>query len=318
MEIKDMYKKTGIGLAVVTTLLCANSAFAKSEEKKYAGFNYSQVGMQSLTYKETLKDFARIGTLETEFEVNNLVLTAASYTHLFDNIGFLLSSQSNLVSDIAADSWKLDDFGELQTNDSKIALSDLQTSGVWHLNSGNYLLLGAQVKTLNFTRSNIEQGEDADEYNRFIREESEYAVREFQPIIRSFRGAIQEDLTYLNAIVGVGYNSLWSNDNSPFYYFYNATASTPLYYIAQNTSLLEDFGIEEITGSFNGVEVQANAGVGFEMVEGIAFSLTMNYSMAAYDEINTKTNFRGESVTAAIPNVDLSGYQITLGITWIN
>lgn len=318
MEIKDMYKKTGIGLSVITALLCANSAFAKDQDKKYAGFNYSQVGMQSLTYKETLKDFAGIGDLKSEFDANNLVLTAASYTHLFDNVGFLLSSQSNLVNDIASDKWKVSDYGVVQTNDSKITPSDLQTSGIWHFNNGNYLLLGGQVKTLSFTRSNLELGDGAAQLNEDIRVSDRYFDKNFKPQIVNFRGAIQEDLTYLNAVAGVGHNSLWSNNNSPFYYFYNATISTPLYYIAQNTNLLEQFDVEEITGSFNGFEIQANAGVGFEMVEGIAFSLSMNYAMSAYDEINTKVDLNGETVTAAIPNVDLSGYQITLGITWIN
>ena len=314
-----MYKKTGLGLGLITALICSPQALAKKGEKGYAGFNYSQIGMQSLTYTETLSDFAGIADLKSEFDVNNLVLTASSYTHLFDNVGFLLSSQSNLVNDIAGDKWTVDGYGTVQTNDSKITPSDIQTSGIWHFNNGNYLLLGGQVKTLSFTRSNLAPGEGADDLNTDIQVSDQYFDKTFKPQIVSFKGAIQEDLTYMNAIAGFGHHSLWGNNNSPFYYYYNATVSTPVYYIAQNTNLLEQFDVEEITGSFNGFEVQANAGVGFEMIEGVALSFTVNYSMAAYDEINTKVSLPdNETATAAIPDVDLSGYQLTLGVTWIN
>ncbi|NVK24029.1 MAG: hypothetical protein HWE10_03800 [Gammaproteobacteria bacterium] len=68
---------------------------AKSKEDQYVGFNYSHFGVQNLTYKETLDNFAAQGDLSSEFDVSNVVLTAASYTHLFDNVGFLLSIQPN-------------------------------------------------------------------------------------------------------------------------------------------------------------------------------------------------------------------------------
>lgn len=226
--------------------------------------------------------------------------------------------QSNLINDITSDNWTVEGYGSVQTNDSKITPSDIQTNMIWHFANGSYAVLGGQLKLLNFTRSNLQKGEGADALNQAIRISDEYFDKDFKPQIENFRGAIQEDLTFINAIAGLGYNSLFNQRaNDVFYWYARSTVSTPLYYIAQNTSLQEQFGVEDITGSFSGFELQALAGGG-EMLEGIALSFEVNYNMAAYDEINTEIQREGETLTAAIPNVDLSGFQMSLGITWIN
>lgn len=305
-------------LAIVGAALCSSTVVAKSTNNEFKGFNFTHIGVQTLTYKETLQDFATMGDLESEFEVTNTVLSALSYTHLFDNYGLLLTTQSNVSNEIAADNWTISGFGSVQTNDSKISPSDLQTTAVIHFEHGNYLLLGGQLKTLNFTRSNIEMGEGAADLNEAIRVSDAYFDKTFKPQIVNFKGAIQEDLIFFNAVVGIGHHSQFKNQNSPMYWYANTTISTPLYYVAQNTSLTEQFGIDSITGAFSGYEFQANAGLGIEMVENIFLSFGLNYSMAAYDEINKEVTINGETATAAIPNVDLSGYQVTLGITFIN
>ena len=300
-------------------LSLALSANAKSKEEQYSSFNYSHLGMQNLTYKETLKNFAYQGDLASEFDVSNIILTAASYTHLYDDVGFLLSTQSNFINDITSDNWTVGGYGTVQTNDAKLTPSDLQTNAIWHFDNGSYLLFGGQLKLLNFTRSNLEIGEGADALNEAIRVSDEYFSQSFKTQISNFTGAIQEALTFFNALVGIGHNSLFDlRSNRVFYWHASATISTPMYYIAQNTNLQEQFDVEEITGAFSGYEFQANAGVGFEMLEGIALSFAVNYNVAAYDEINKDVQRDGETLTAAIPNIDMSGFQLSFGITWIN
>ncbi len=313
MDFNNTIRFALLGSLLTSTLVSANTA-----EKAYPGFNFSQIGIQNITYKETLKNFATIGDLTSEIDVNNTVLVASSYTHLYDDWGFTLTTQGTLLHDITSDSWSVKGYGVVQTNDSKIAPSDLQTSAVKHFDNGNFLRFGGQLKSLSFTRSNLVSGDGSESLNRDIRNSDKYFADSEPPQLGDFAGAIQEDLTYMNIIVGAGHNSLFLNNKSPLYWFANATLSTPLYFVAQNTQIQADYGVEDITASLNGYEVQATAGLGLKLSKGVAVSLSFNVSQASYKEASKTFDDDGVTRTAAIPDVEFGGYQATLGITWIN
>jgi hypothetical protein len=91
---------------------------------------------------------------------------------------------------------------------------------------------------------------------------------------------------------------------------------------AKNSALEQQYGVESIEGNFNGYEMRLSAGLNYEFKKGLAVSMNADYNVAAYDEINTSVKAEtGSGIvnrTAAIPDIEMSSFQLTLGVTWIN
>ncbi|MDC2888946.1 hypothetical protein [Psychrosphaera algicola] len=96
-----------------------------AEDKNYPGLNSTQVGMQTIRYQESLKDFAGIGDLATDISVTNTVLYASSYTSLTGKWGFLLNTKSDVTKEYTKDTWSVGEYGIVQQNTSKLSLADM-------------------------------------------------------------------------------------------------------------------------------------------------------------------------------------------------
>jgi len=305
---------------LVLPFICTSVLAETSNKNNYPGLNSTEIGVQNITYKESLSDFAGIGDLSTEVEVSNTVITASSYTNLSEKWGFLLNSQSNATREFADDEWKVDGFGKVLSNSNKIGINELTAQGVYHLDQKTYLTVGGQLKTLGFVRSNFNPIGQASDLNKAIRESDRYFADSNPPQIIEERYAIEEDLTFINAIAGIHYNTAFSAERKRLTWRAGAVLSTPLLYSAKNTSLEQQLGVETIDDSFTGYELRLNAGVSYELVAGLALTLSADYSMAEHDEINTKATdpISGNERTAAIPEIEQTSLQFTLGLLWIN
>lgn len=300
-------------------LLPCVSVFA-AEDKTYPGMTSTQIGFQNVSYKETLADFATIGDLSTDISVTNAVIYTASYTHLFDKWGLYMNSQASLSQDVTADSWEVEGFGPVQKNNSKVHYSDLVAQGAYHFTDELLFTFGGQAKTLSFTRWDFEAVQPAaDDLNVAIQTSDKYKFDPNPPKVARFEGAIQEDLNFFNGVVGVYYNSAFRKNRSRLNFFASGTFAVPVYYSAQNSALSKQYDLDSITGSFNGYEAHLSGGVSFEIKKGLAVTFTTDYMMSAFDEINTSVKGSDNITrTAAIPNIDLTSLQFSLGLTWIN
>ena len=307
-------------LLLVLPLICTPVFAKESNKNHYPGLNSTEVGMQNITYKESLADFAGIGDLSTEVEVSNTVISASSYTNFSEKWGFLLSSQSNATREFADDEWSVEGYGKVLSNSNKIGINELTAQGVYHLDQMTYVSFGGQLKTLGFVRSNFNPVGQAEDVNEAIRVSDRYFADSNPPQILEERFAIEEDLTFINAIAGIHYNTAFANGRKRLTWRAGAVLSTPLLYSAKNTALELQFGVETIEDSFTGYELRFNAGVSYELVSGLALTLNADYAFADHDEINTKTTdpISGNERTAAIPNIEQSSLQFTLGLLWIN
>ena len=311
-------------LLVLLPIFSAATMAAEAEKNPYPGLNSTEIGLQSISYKETLSNFADIGDLSTDISVTNTVVYASSYTNFSEKWGFMLTTQSNATSEFTNDEWELEGFGAVQNNTSKLTMNDLFATGVYHIQGEMYATFGAQLKTIRFLRTNFEAVEPvATTVNDAIRVSDKYFTDPNPPQITSNPLAgVEEDLTFINGIAGIYYNTAFAAKKRPLTWRVGASLSVPLLMTAQNSALEQQYQIDSIDDSFNGYAVRLMAGTSYEFTKGFALTLNANYMIGAYDEINTRftDNSGGTPVerTAAIPDVDLSSLQFTLGVLWIN
>ncbi|MDO6719238.1 hypothetical protein Q4575_07505 [Psychrosphaera sp. 1_MG-2023] len=292
-----------------------------AEDKNYPGLNSTQVGMQTIRYQESLKDFAGIGDLATDISVTNTVLYASSYTSLTGKWGFLLNTKSDVTKEYTKDTWSVGEYGIVQQNTSKLSLADMVAQGVYHVDDEFYVAFGGQLKTIGFVRSNFETIGRAAELNNEIRESDKYFTDPNPPQILTSPLAIEEDLTYFNAIAGIHYNTAFSNARKRLTWHVGANLALPVLATAKNSQLEQQYGIESIDESFNGFEARLNAGVSYEIKKGIALTFNADFMMAQFSEMSTTfkdENSGGIERTASIPDIDMSGTQFSFGILWIN
>jgi len=303
------------------SLCLTTQAFAESDKNLYPGLNSTELGIQHVTYKETLKDFVDLGDLSTDISVNNTIIYASSYTNLSEKWGFMLTTQSNITKEYTKDDWRMENFGVVQTNTSKVNFSDLFATGVYHVNRQVYATFGGQLKTIGFVRSNFEAVDPAAGLlNDAIRVSDKYFTDPNPPQISSNPlAAVEEDLTYINGIAGLYYNSAFANKRRPLTWHAGGSVSLPFYVTAKNSALEQQYGIETIDESFNGYAVRLTAGLSYEFSKGLAVVFNAGYMFGAYDEMSTKfTDDTGAERTAAIPNIEVTSSKLSLGILWIN
>jgi len=310
---------------ILVPLYSAVGFAAESPKSPYPGLNSTEVGIQNVSYKETLKDFAGIGDLSTDISVNNTVVYASSYTNISENWGFMLNTQSSATSEFTKDEWTIAGFdGAVQKNTSKLGVNDLIASGVYHIQREVYATFGAQLNTVRFLRSNFEAVEpNASAVNEAIRVSDQYFTDPNPPQITSNPlAAVEEDLTFVNGVLGIYYNTAFSAQKRPLTWRAGASLSMPMYVSAKNSALEQQYQIESIEDSFNGYALKLNAGLSYEFTKGLAVTLNADYMISEYDEINTKfmEDVGGQQIerTAAIPDIEMSSMQFTLGLLWIN
>lgn len=307
-------------LAVSLMLLASYHAIAK--EKSYPSLNSTQIGVQHIEYQETLSSFADVGDLSTKSSVTNVILFASSYTHINENWGFLLNTKSDVTKEYTKDFWDIDGYGEVQSNTTKFGLSDLVAQGVYHLEDGLIVKMGGQLKSLIVVRSNFEGIGNYQELNADIRSSDKYFLDPSPPQIYKNALAVEEDLTYFNATLGVHYNSAFIQNRKRLSWNIGADLAIPVYSTAKNSALEQERGIETIDATFNGFEARLSAGLNYEIKKGIALTLNADYLVAQYQEMSTDftvASSQGDiKRTAAIPDIEMSTAQLTFGILWIN
>jgi hypothetical protein len=185
------------------------------------------------------------------------------------------------------------------------------------------LTFGAQLKSIQFVRSNFDLiNPAASELNNDIRVSDKYFTDSNPPQIVKSPLAIEEDLTYFNLVAGLGYNSAFAVKRKKLTWRVGAELALPMLATAKNSALEQQYGVESIEGNFNGYEMRLSAGLNYEFKKGLAVSMNADYNVAAYDEINTSVKAEtGSGIvnrTAAIPDIEMSSFQLTLGVTWIN
>lgn len=301
---------------------------AYAAERAYPGLNSTQIGVQNIEYQESLSSFADIGDLTTNFSVTNTVLFASSYTHIDGVWGFLLNTKSDISKEYAKDTWSISGYGDVQSNTSKLGLADLVAQGVYHYRDEFYLTSGGQVKTLGVVRSNFKAIGNAPELNRAILDSDKYLTDPRPPQIVDAPLAIEEDITFINAVFGAHYNTAFAKNRKRMTWSIGADVALPLYTTAKNSQVEQTYGLETIDATFNGFEARLNAGLMFELKKGLALTLNADYMVARYGEMNktfqwqyvdeTSGNQFSLERTAAIPDIEMSAAQITLGILWIN
>lgn len=296
------------------------STIALAEEKpiKYPGLNSTQIGVQSITYSETNANFAGLGDLSTEVEATNTILFASSYTHLYDNFGFWLNTQSSINKEIVQDEWSVEGYGAVQSNSNKLDVSDLTALGVYHLEREYFVTFGVQLKSLKFVRANFQGIGDFARLNTDIRNSDQYFQDPNPPQISTQRLAIEEDQTYINGVIGINYNSAFAAKKRPLNFHAGANFSTSMYTIAQNSDIQSTYGIDSIEDSFHGYELRINSGMSYEFKKGLAVTFNANYVLQKADEMSTTFVDDGIERTAAIPEIEYTSLQFTLGLLWIN
>lgn len=307
--------------AAALATLSLSASLVAEEERRFPGLNSTQLGMQTIHYQETLQSFADIGDLTTDITVTNTVLFASSYTSLEGRWGFLLNSKSDVAKEYTKDTWNVSGFGNVQRNTSKLSLAEIVAQGVYHLDDEVYIAFGGQLKTIGFVRSNFEAIGEASDLNKQIRESDKYFLDPNPPQILTSPLAIEEDLTYFNAMAGIHYNTAFSAQRKRFTWHVGANLALPVYSTAKNSQLEQQYGIETIDDSFNGFEARLNAGISYELKKGVALTIDADFMLAHFNEMSkTFTDESSGNIerTASIPEIDMSGTQISFGILWIN
>lgn len=100
-------------------ILCSSMTKANNQ----SSYSEIKIGLENITYSETLNNVAGLGQLSQSIDVTNPTVRQISYSSVNDNWGLYIETAST----ISTETWSLDTFGEIQSN----ALKD---KSIWNIN----------------------------------------------------------------------------------------------------------------------------------------------------------------------------------------
>lgn len=275
--------------------LCAHTGWADESPKSFSHF---ELGAEVISYSET--------TTVAGHEVNmsqhvvNPVQYTLGYTPLDDDAGFYIQVATTLDAISVNESWDIAPFGEVQTNQRKVRWNDLTLLYASKFEySGFQLVGGLNMMTLSFMRSNFQKSTGAPAFEASIAPTT-YAV---------FPGSITEDSTNLSAMIGVRYNTVFSDAYDDGRFLFSLLGGMPLYYKVENSNFPDTTWVEY----FQGYDVQSNIGYAFRIYEDFFLSMNVNASFKQRPETSRVAVSGG---MGRIPEVLMYNVRTTVGLEW--
>jgi len=286
--IKVMVLTVGWGLAM-------HSAYADDTNHS---FSYFELGSETVTYGETTTVAGH--KLDMSKSVTNPVQRSGGYTPIGEDDGFYIQVATTLDAISATEAWNIAPFGEVQTNQRKVrwnGMSLLYSSKFEY--SGVHVVGGLNFMTLSFMRSNFQKSTGATAFEASIAPTT-YTV---------FPGSITEDSTSASAVIGIRYDSLFSDSHVDSRIQAGITGGVPVYYKVENSNFPNTKWVEY----FQGYDVQANIGYAHRIYKDFFVSLNLDVNYKKRPETSGQPVAGG---TGRIPEVTMTNVRTSLGLEW--
>jgi len=261
-------------------------------------FSYFELGTESVMYAETTSVAGH--KLDMSKRVSNPAQRSGGYTPIDEDSGFYIQVATTLDAISATEAWNIAPFGEVQTNQRKVRWNSmLLLYSSKFQDSGLHLVGGINFMTLSFMRSNFQKSTGAPAFEASI-SPTTYTV---------FPGSITEDSTSASAVVGVRYDSIFSDNYVDSRIRTGFTVGVPMYYKVENSNFPNTQWVEY----FQGYDLQANVGYAHRIYKDffVNFNLDVNYKK--------RPETGGQPVsggTGRIPEVTMTNVRASMGLIW--
>jgi len=307
-----MIKKLGIALAFFGSM-----GVASAQEDQ--NLTFLTLGVESVQYDENTSGITASGS-----PMNNMIQRSSSYTHVDDDFGFYITTNSTLLANQKSESWNLSPYGIVQTNQRKVILTDIALDGAWNIGNGLQITGGLGMNTMSFSRASFKypqgtQGTIAVNANNQVTSFTANNLGSYQQVSPSTAvapalyngrilarspGAVFEDSTSILGQVGVKYDSFFLDD-SGLRLLGGLRVGIPLYYYVTNSG----YSNMSWTSSFKGYNLHADLGIGFEIANHFDFIVIASGDYRYRPQTNTVGR-------AFIPNVKVTVLRTTAGLSW--
>lgn len=311
----------------------STSALAKPQPS----FSELKLGVENITYSESLGNFVTLGELSQSVSVANSVVRQVSYSGIDEHWGFYVESSATLSADITTESWAIGEFGNVQQNAFKIKANDIGGKVAYHYNANLQFTVGSKIYMSSFTRSNFEFVQPgADAFDQALIEVSlaEHAGDENADIARFLLPSqvvtdartpqqnlhtdispvvsVTEDQMSLLLTFGIKFDTRLqasaAESNNNFSWYIESELDLPAYTEVQSTK----FNTTSLTDSFNGWGVSAKFGVRYHFTDAIALVASVDALYKERDVMKGSLD-RGR---LRVPNIEYSNVSYTTGIYW--
>ncbi len=258
-----------------------------------------ELGVDHIDYQEHLAEFAGQGKITQSASANNPTLRNFSYSELNDQWGLIVQGSTTLATSIQQEKWSLGRFGQIQEDEFKIKYSEIGLGFAYALQPKIQLVLGGKFTSSGFTRSNFQKTNPG-----AAQFEAAIAPAAFDLSL----GAVTEDQYSFLANVALRYDTRLEPTQSPWSWYAEIGANTPIYNAIQNTNLPD----ETLTDSFNGWGVSGDVGVGYRLLKTLSLKLGVHGQYSQRDAIVRQSGVYRLSV----PDITLTSMGVGLGISW--
>ncbi|MDQ6974108.1 MAG: hypothetical protein Q9M10_04435 [Mariprofundaceae bacterium] len=309
-----MIKKIGVTIAFFGAI---NVATAQEDQS----LTLFTLGVESVQYSEDTGG----GITASGKSMTNLTQRSSGYTAVNDHFGFYITTISTLSANQTQESWSISNYGTVQANQRKVMLTDLELSAAWEIFDQHFdglqLLAGLNLNRMSFSRSGFiysqgVQGAATIQANNVI--PGTFAKNPNGPLqqltnpngnttyLSRQNGAVFEDSTTLLAEIGINYDSFFS-DATGIRLLGGIRAGIPLYYYVTNSN----YPNTSWTSSFQGFNLHANVGVGFQLKDNFDFVVmgSSDYRFRAKTSVDAATG-------GVVPNVKATIFRATAGLSW--
>ncbi|MDQ6995062.1 MAG: hypothetical protein Q9M18_05650, partial [Mariprofundaceae bacterium] len=136
-----MIKKISVAIAFLGAM---NVASVQADEN----LTFLTLGVESVQYNENTSGITASGA-----PMNNMIQRSSSYTHVNDDFGFYITTNSTLIANQKGENWNYSPYGIVQTNQRKVILTDISLDGAWNIGNGLQMTGGLGMNTMSFSRS---------------------------------------------------------------------------------------------------------------------------------------------------------------------
>jgi len=297
-----------MSVGALSGLLFAPSVQAEILDYNHA-FSYSEIGSETVSYGE--KTLFVGEELNMNTAVTNIAQRSGGYTPISEFAGFYVQTSTTLDPLSTTEEWILPTYGVVQRDERKVRWNELNIMYSWlFANSGYHVVGGVNIATLSFIRSYFRAGEGTPALNAYLATIYPPDPVTGDPVELTFSdGAITEDSTHMVANVGFRYDSTFLDPDETTRLLWGVSVGVPMYYKVENSN----FPGVTWTSNFEGYDITANVGYGFQIYEKFMLSMSSEFLYKFRPETEGIAVTGG---TGKIPDVTIGSLRLALGVEW--
>jgi hypothetical protein len=289
-------------------------------------FGSVEVGFENITYRENISIFGR--ELSQDSNILNPIQHTLSYT-AFDNkdYGFYLESTSTLFENFDTETWELDGYGPIQTNDLMMSSIDVKLQGAYNVAKRSQIIGGLSFFVLDFTRSSLARAAGGDAFHTDIVNgvyDAQLTAGQIAQVdcdsdgpgdgdndgelgFCTSPGSVSESQNSVEFLLGYVYDTNLGLSRE-FSWYAQAELALPIWHRTANSNfqgeVLDEFG--------GGWGVNTRAGLRWSVSKKVNVTLGAVANYKTREQV-TKTVSTG---TLSVPEVEYTNIQFLAGLVW--